>query len=119
MDTIEILRTASKLVYENVKDLAGTKEATSGNFGIGAGGDISQNIDIIAEKTVLDYLKKINPEIEVLKNEFDLFKNTIKDSDNNYFIDIGLKKNLQLVLLKKFDEFSSKVNNIIWVLNVG
>jgi len=27
MDTIEILRTASKLVYENVKDLAGTKEA--------------------------------------------------------------------------------------------
>jgi len=25
MDTIEILRTVSKLVYENVKDLAGTK----------------------------------------------------------------------------------------------
>jgi len=40
METIEILRTASKLVYENVKDLAGTKEATSGNFGRGAGGDI-------------------------------------------------------------------------------
>ena len=60
MDTIEILRTASKLVYENVKDLAGTKEAVAGNFGRGAGGDISQNIDIIAEKTVLDYLKKIN-----------------------------------------------------------
>ena len=32
MDTIEILRTASKLVYENVKDLAGTKEAVAGNF---------------------------------------------------------------------------------------
>mgnify|MGYP003313324280 CR=1 FL=1 len=52
MDTIEILRTASKLVYENVKDLAGTKEAVAGNFGRGAGGDISQNIDMIAEKTV-------------------------------------------------------------------
>ena len=69
MDTIEILRTASKLVYENVKDLAGTKEATSGNFGRGAGGDISQNIDIIAEKTVLDYLKEINFDCVVLGEE--------------------------------------------------
>ena len=69
MDTIEILRTASKLVYENVKDLAGTKEAVAGNFGRGAGGDISQNIDIIAEKTVLDYLKKINFDCVVLGEE--------------------------------------------------
>ena len=60
MDTIEILRTVSKLVYENVKDLAGTAEAVSGDFGRGAGGDISRNIDIIAEKTVIDYLKEIN-----------------------------------------------------------
>jgi len=69
MDTIEILRTASKLVYENVKDLAGTKEAVAGNFGRGAGGDISQNIDIIAEKTVLDYLKKINFDCVMLGEE--------------------------------------------------
>ena len=54
MDTIEILRTVSKLVYKNVKDLAGTKEAISGDFGRGAGGDISRNIDIVAEKTVID-----------------------------------------------------------------
>ena len=59
MNTIEILRTVSKLVYENVKDLAGTAEAASGDFGRGAGGDISRNIDIVAEKTVIDYLKKI------------------------------------------------------------
>ena len=32
MGTIEILRTVSKLVYENVKDLAGTAEAASGDF---------------------------------------------------------------------------------------
>ena len=69
MDTIEILRTASKLVYENVKDLAGTKEAVAGNFGRGAGGDISQNIDMIAEKTVLDYLKEINFDCVVLGEE--------------------------------------------------
>ena len=34
------------------------------------------------------YLSNI-ANIKTLKNEFDLFKNTIKDSDNNYFIDIG------------------------------
>ena len=69
MDTIEILRTVSKLVYENVKDLAGTKEAVSGNFGRGAGGDISRNIDIVAEKTVIDYLKEINFDCVVLGEE--------------------------------------------------
>ena len=69
MDTIEIIRTVSKLVYENVKDLAGTKEAIAGDFGRGAGGDISRNIDIIAEKTVVDYLRKINFECVVLGEE--------------------------------------------------
>ena len=46
-------------IYENVKHMAGTEHA-AGDFGRGAGGDISRNIDIIAEKTVLDYLKEIN-----------------------------------------------------------
>ena len=49
MEVIEILRQASKQVYDNVKNLAGTKDA-AGDFGRGAGGDISRNIDIVAEK---------------------------------------------------------------------
>ena len=69
MDEIEILLTASKLVYENVKDLAGTAEAVSGDFGRGAGGDISRNIDIVAEKTVIDYLKEINFDCVILGEE--------------------------------------------------
>ena len=68
MQVIEILREASKRIYENVKDLAGTENA-AGDFGRGAGGDISRNIDIIAEKTVLDYLKEINFECVVLGEE--------------------------------------------------
>ncbi len=68
MDIIEILREASSRIYENVKDLAGTDDA-AGNFGIGAGGDTSRNIDIVAEKTVLDYLKEINFECIVLGEE--------------------------------------------------
>ena len=69
METVEILSTVSKLVYENVKDLAGTKEAIAGDFGRGAGGDISRNIDMIAEKTVIDYLKEINFDCVVLGEE--------------------------------------------------
>ena len=65
----EILLDVSKLVYKNVKDLAGTAEAASGDFGRGAGGDISRNIDIVAEKTVIDYLKKINFDCVILGEE--------------------------------------------------
>jgi myo-inositol-1(or 4)-monophosphatase len=68
MEIIDILREASKKIYENVKDLAGTEEA-AGDFGRGAGGDISRNIDIVAEKTVLDFLKEINFECVVLGEE--------------------------------------------------
>jgi len=68
METIDILRQVSKKIYENVKDLAGTEDA-GGDFGRGAGGDISRNIDIVAEKTVLDYLKEINFECIVLGEE--------------------------------------------------
>jgi myo-inositol-1(or 4)-monophosphatase len=68
MEIIEILREASNRIYENVKDIAGTDDA-AGDFGIGAGGDTSRNIDIIAEKTVLDYLKEINFECIVLGEE--------------------------------------------------
>src|SRR3990170_1930703 len=68
MEVIEILKEASKRVFENVKGLAGTS-AAAGDYGRGAGGDISRNIDIVAEKTVLDYLKEISFECVVLGEE--------------------------------------------------
>ncbi len=68
MEIIEILREASRQVYENVKNLPGTSEA-AGDYGIGAGGDTSRKIDIVAEKTVLDYFKEINFECIVLGEE--------------------------------------------------
>jgi len=68
MDVIEILREVSDRIYQNVKELAGTENA-AGDFGVGAGGDVSRNIDIIAEKTVLDYLKEINFDCVVLGEE--------------------------------------------------
>jgi myo-inositol-1(or 4)-monophosphatase len=66
--TIDILEEAAKRVYDNVKHLPGTKES-AGDFGRGAGGDISRRIDILAEKTVLDYLKEINLSCVVLGEE--------------------------------------------------
>jgi myo-inositol-1(or 4)-monophosphatase len=83
MDVIEILREASKLVYENVKDLAGTPDA-AGDFGRGVGGDISRNIDIVAEKTILDYLKKINFDCIVLGEECGRVE--ISDNPKGYVI---------------------------------
>jgi myo-inositol-1(or 4)-monophosphatase len=68
MEVIEILRQVSNQVYDNVKNLAGTKDA-AGDFGRGAGGDISRNIDLVAEKTVLDSLKQINFNCVVLGEE--------------------------------------------------
>jgi len=66
--TIEILEKAARRVYDNVKHLPGTKES-AGDFGRGAGGDISRGIDIMAEKTVLDYFKEINFSCTVLGEE--------------------------------------------------
>jgi len=68
VEVIEILKEASKKVFENVSGLAGTSDA-AGDYGRGAGGDISRKIDIIAEKTVLDYLKEISFECIVLGEE--------------------------------------------------
>ena len=68
MRVIEVLQQASLRVYNNVKHLAGTEESGE-DFGRGAGGDISRKIDIVAEKTVLDYLKEIKFDCTVLGEE--------------------------------------------------
>ena len=68
MKVIEILEEAARRVYDSVKHLPGTKES-GGDFGRGAGGDISRKIDVLAEKTVLDYLREVNFECVVLGEE--------------------------------------------------
>ena len=68
MEVLDLLKGASELVYKAVKDMAGTDEA-GGDFGIGAGGDVSRNIDIIAEKTVIDYVKENGFDCTILGEE--------------------------------------------------
>ena len=55
MDTNQILKEASRRIFEAVKDMAGTEKA-AGDFGRGAGGDISRNIDITAETVSYTHL---------------------------------------------------------------
>ena len=57
MKVINVLKEASQAVYENVRGMAGTAEA-AGDFGIGAGGDVSRRIDIVAEQAVMDCLNE-------------------------------------------------------------
>ena len=68
MGPLRILQEASTLIHQNVASLAGTKSA-GGDFGRGAGGDISKNIDIVAERTVLDYLQDVQFPCTVLGEE--------------------------------------------------
>ena len=68
MIKIEVLEEAARRVYESVKHLPGTEES-AGDFGRGAGGDISRKIDILAEKAVLDYVREINLSCTVLGEE--------------------------------------------------
>ncbi|MDF2736876.1 MAG: Inositol-phosphate phosphatase [Nitrososphaeraceae archaeon] len=56
---IDILTEASKNVYSEIKDLLGTIDGGS-KISLGAGGDISRKIDIVAENTVLNTIKSNN-----------------------------------------------------------
>lgn len=83
MQVIDILREASNRIYENVRDLAGTEES-AGDFGRGAGGDISRNIDIVAERTVIDFLREAGLRCTVLGEECGRVK--LSDDPEGYVI---------------------------------
>lgn len=54
---IDILKQACRQVHARTRGLAGTEQASL-QMGRGAGGDMSRKIDLVAEKTVIDLLKK-------------------------------------------------------------
>ena len=64
----DILKEACQQVYEKTKGLAGTTVG-SRQMGRGAGGDISRRIDLIAEKTVIDLIRKRGIEATIIGEE--------------------------------------------------
>lgn len=83
MDELKILQDASTLIQQSVRGLVGTKSAQE-SFGVGAGGDISKKIDIVAEKAVLDYLESINFPCVILGEECGRIQ--ISDNPQGYII---------------------------------
>jgi len=57
MFVLDILKECANNVYENTKNIIGTFEGQQ-KFNVGAGGDISTKIDLVAEKSVFDTLKR-------------------------------------------------------------
>ncbi|CAI9830945.1 Inositol-1-monophosphatase [Nitrosopumilaceae archaeon] len=68
MEPIEALRGASLKIRRAVDGMAGTERA-AGDFGRGAGGDISRGIDVAAEEAVLSHLRDIGFGCTVLGEE--------------------------------------------------
>ena len=57
--TLDVLIESAKNVYSEIKDLLGTSDGAS-KISLGAGGDISRKIDIVAETAVLNTIKSNN-----------------------------------------------------------
>jgi myo-inositol-1(or 4)-monophosphatase len=68
MMIIDILKEACLQVHETIKGLAGTPVG-SRQMGRGAGGDISRRIDLIAEKTVIDVIRKRSIDASIIGEE--------------------------------------------------
>lgn len=85
---LDILIESSKNVYNEIKDLLGTSEGAS-KISLGAGGDISRKIDIVAETAVLNTIKSNNISPVVIGEECGIVNlnnynsNSSSNNDNN------------------------------------
>lgn len=68
MDWLEKLEEIAIKTRDLVKPLLGTEEGAK-NMGKGAGGDISKNIDILAENMIIEELEGLNETIKVITEE--------------------------------------------------
>src|SRR5215210_8459870 len=68
MMIVDILKQACQQVHEKTKGLAGSAVGSK-EMGRGAGGDISRTIDLTAEKTVIDVIKKQGVEATIIGEE--------------------------------------------------
>ena len=81
---LDILIESSKNVYSEIKDLLGTSEGAS-KISLGAGGDISRKIDIVAETVVINTIKSNNISPVIIGEECGIvnLNNSSSSSSNN------------------------------------
>lgn len=65
---VDVLKQACRQVHAKTKGLAGTPRASK-RLGMGAGGDMSRRIDLIAEKTVIDLVRKCGSDATIIGEE--------------------------------------------------
>ncbi|HZC20321.1 MAG TPA: inositol monophosphatase family protein [Nitrososphaeraceae archaeon] len=80
MIIIDILKDACIQVKEQTKNLIGTAEGNK-KFGVGAGGDISRMVDLIAEKAVIDTIKRTDFKPTIIGEECGII-----EGDQGYLI---------------------------------
>ena len=68
MPILDILKECAVNVHKNTHDLIGTVEGRE-KFEMGAGGDVSTKIDLLAEKSVFEILKKNSFDPDVVGEE--------------------------------------------------
>ena len=66
--SINFLKQLAISVYDTVHPLLGTKEAAK-KTRRGAGGDISMNIDLIAENIIINSLEKVNANLLLISED--------------------------------------------------
>ena len=79
---LDILIESSKNVYSEIKDLLGTSEGAS-KISLGAGGDISRKIDIVAETAVINTIKSNNISPVIIGEECGIVNLNNSSSSNN------------------------------------
>jgi myo-inositol-1(or 4)-monophosphatase len=75
---LEILRNACVEVRKEVMALVGTSIGNT-KVGLGAGGDVSRKIDIVAETTVIDYIKKHGKNPTIIGEECGIVEGDVND----------------------------------------
>ena len=79
---LQLLRNACVEVQKEVMTLVGTPIGNT-TFGVGAGGDVSRKIDIIAENTVMNYMKRHGKNPTIIGEECGIVEG---DSGDGYLI---------------------------------
>lgn len=79
---LQLLRNACVEVQKEVMTLVGTPIGNT-TVGVGAGGDVSRKIDIIAENTVMNYMKKHGKNPTIIGEECGIVEG---DSGDGYLI---------------------------------
>src|SRR5688572_15155053 len=113
---LDILIESSKNVYSEIKDLLGTSEGAS-KISLGAGGDISRKIDIVAETAVLNTIKSNNISPVVIGEECGIvnlnnYNSNSNSSSSSSFSSSSNNNNKGFVIMDAVDGTTNAIRGI-------